>query len=424
MSAPSSAWEHRVVQTAPKGWVRAASSEVRRLGGLRFARSRSDVLLAGVAGGLGERLGVDPVLVRIGFILFAYCGAVGVLAYVIAWSVSLDPRDPRAPKPREWSSQQEIAFGLLTLGVVVLLREMGLWFGNAIGVPLIICAAGAGVVYVGTSRDGRPRWTRFGLGGRELATGRPSIARMVIGGLLVAGGVAWFVTYTHTTIQGIYGVLLAVAITAAGMAVVFGPWIFRLANQLGTERRDRIRSEERSELAAHLHDSVLQTLALIQRNADNPRKMASLARRQERELRSWLYGQTEAADSLDAAMQAIAAGIEEAHDLAIEVVVVGDCPLDERGRAVVHAAREAATNAARHSGAAQVSVYVECEPDVIEAYVRDRGNGFDPQAVSVDRRGIADSIRGRIERNGGTVEITSAPGEGTEVHIAMPRLPS
>lgn len=407
------------MQTAPRGWVRA---EVRRIGGARFARSRSDVLLSGVAGGIGERLGVDPVLVRIAFILLAYCGAVGVLGYVIAWSLSLDPRDPRAPKPREWSSQQEIAFGLVTLGAVLLLRESGLWFGNALGIPLIICAAGAGVVYVGTSRDGRPRWTRFGLGGRELATGRPSIVRMVVGGLLVAGGVAWFLTATHTTFQGIYGVLVAVAITAAGMAVVFGPWVFRLANQLGTERRDRIRSEERSELAAHLHDSVLQTLALIQRNANDPRKMASLARSQERELRSWLYGHPEGADRLDAAMQAVAADVEEAHELPVEVVVVGDCELDERARAVVHATREATTNAARHSGASEISVYVECEPDVIEAYVRDRGNGFDPGAVSADRRGIADSIRGRIERNGGTAEITSAAGEGTEVHIQMPRV--
>ena len=407
-----------------KGWVRAASSEVRKLGAFRFARSRSDVLIAGVAGGIGERLGVDPVLVRIAFILFAYCGAVGVLAYVVAWSVSLDPKDPRAPRPREWSSQQEIAFGMVTLGAVLLLRETGLWFGNAIGIPLIICAAGAGVVYVGTSRDGRPRWTRFGLGGREIATGRPSIARLVVGCLLVAGGAGWFVTTTRSTVRGIYGVLLAVAVTVAGMAVVFGPWIFRLANQLGSERRDRIRSEERSELAAHLHDSVLQTLALIQRNANNPRKMASLARRQERELRSWLYGQAEAADRLDAALQAIASDIEEAHEIPVEVVVVGDCPLDDRARAVVHATREAATNAARHSGAAEVSVYVECEPDVIEAFVRDRGNGFDPVAVSGDRRGIADSIRGRIERNGGTVEITSSSDEGTEIHIAMPRVPA
>jgi signal transduction histidine kinase/phage shock protein PspC (stress-responsive transcriptional regulator) len=424
MSAEPDAWEHRWMETArhTKGWVRTASSEVRRLSHVRFARSRSDVLLAGVAGGLGERLGIDPVLVRIAFILLAYCGAVGVLAYVIAWSVSLDPKDPHAPRPREPASQQEIAFGLLALGVVLLLRETGLWFGNAIGVPLIICAAGAGVVYVGTSRDGRPRWTRFGLGGRELATGRPSIVRMIVGVLLVASGVVWFFLTNRSSIQGIYGVLLAVGITAAGMAIVFGPWVFRLANQLGSERRDHIRSEERSELAAHLHDSVLQTLALIQRNAANPRKMASLARRQERELRSWLYGQPDATDRLETAMQAMAASVEEAHELPIEVIVVGDCPLDEHTRAVVHACREAATNAAIHSGAGEVSVYVECEKNLVEAFVRDRGKGFDPNATSNGRRGIADSIKGRIERHGGTVEINAAPGEGTEVHIEMPTL--
>jgi signal transduction histidine kinase len=407
------------VETEAKGWVRAASSEVRRLSHVRFARSRSDVLLSGVAGGLGERLGVDPVLVRIAFIVLAYCGAIGVLAYVAAWTLSLDHRDPRAPRARPASAQQEIAFGMLTLGAVLLLRDAGLWFGNALGVPLLIIAAGVGVVYVGT---GRPRWTRFGLGGRELATGRPSIARMIVGLLLVVAGVVWFFTTNRTSIQGIYGVLLAVAITAAGIGVVFGPWVFRLANELGRERRDRIRSEERSELAAHLHDSVLQTLALIQRNAANPRKMAALARRQERELRSWLYGQPDAPDRLAAAMQTMAASVEELHDVPIEVIVVGDCPLDERTRAVLHACREATTNAAIHSGASEVSVYVECENDLVEAFVRDRGRGFDPSASFNGRRGIADSIRRRVERNGGEVEITSTKDEGTEVHIRIPVL--
>jgi signal transduction histidine kinase len=306
---------------------------------------------------------------------------------------------------------------MVTLGAVLLLREARLWFGDGLGVPLMIITAGIGVVYVGT---GRPRWTRFGLGGRELQSGRPSIVRMLVGLLLVVGGVVWFFTTNRNSIQGIYGVLLAVALTAAGIAVVFGPWVFRLANELGSERRDRIRSEERSELAAHLHDSVLQTLALIQRNADNPRKMASLARRQERELRSWLYGQPDATDRLGAAMQTMAASIEETHEVPVDVIVVGDCPLDERTRAVVHACREAATNAAIHSGASEVSVYVECEGELVEAFVRDRGRGFDPSASFNGRRGIADSIRGRIERNGGEVEITSTTNEGTEVRIQMP----
>ena len=403
-------WEHRCVE----GWARTASSEVNKV---RFARSRSDVMLAGVAGGLGERLGVDPVLVRIAFIVLAYCGAVGVLAYIVAWTVSLDPKDPRAPRPRVASAQQEIAFGLVTLGAVLLLREAKLWFGDGLGVPLLIVTAGVGVVYVGT---GRPRWTRFGLGGRELQTGRPSVVRMIVGLLLVVGGVVWFFTTNRTSIQGIYGVLLAVALTAAGIAVVFGPWVFRLANELGSERRDRIRSEERSDLAAHLHDSVLQTLALIQRNANNPRKMASLARRQERELRSWLYGQPDAAGRLGAALQEMASAIEESHELPVEVIVVGDCELDDHTRAVLQACREATMNAAVHSGAGEVSVYVECENELVEAFVRDRGKGFDVNASANGRRGIADSIKGRIERTGGTVEITSTKDEGTEVHITMP----
>jgi signal transduction histidine kinase/phage shock protein PspC (stress-responsive transcriptional regulator) len=402
--------------------VRAASSEVGpRLSGFRFARSRTDVLFAGVAGGLGERIGIDPVLVRIAFCVLAYCGAVGVVAYVVAWAISLDPGHPGTKRAAGRSPQQALAFGLALGGAVMLLRDAGLWFGDGLGIPLVIVAIGAGVVYVGTGREGRPAWTRFGLGGREIETGRPSVIRLACGGVLVMGGVAWFFTANSSSIQGIYGVLLAVAVTAAGMTVVFGPWAYRLANQLGTERRDRIRSEERAELAAHLHDSVLQTLALIQRNAGDPRRMASLARRQERELRSWLYGDPmHDGDKLGAALQEMAAQIEEAHEVAVEVIVVGDCALDDRTRAVLQACREAATNAAVHSGADEISVYAECEPGVVNAFVRDRGKGFDPDSVDPARRGIPDSIKGRIERAGGVVGITSKEAEGCEVHITMP----
>lgn len=402
------------------GWVRAASEIRPRLSIVRFARSRTDALLSGVAGGLGARWGVEPVIVRIAFVVLSFAAAVGVLLYLAAWAVSLDPDDPRAPRPREPSAQQAVAFGLVILGTLMLLRGAGLWFGDAVGVPLVIAAVGAGVIYVGTSAEGRPSWARFGLGGRTLAGGRPSVVRLVVGALLVVGGMAWFLT-TNPGIEGFLGVLLAVTVTTAGIGIVFGPWVYRLANQLGTEHRERIRSQERAELAAHLHDSVLQTLALIQRNAADPRKMASLARRQERELRTWLYGTPEASDRLATAMEPMAAAIEEAHEVAVDLVVVGDCPLDERAAAVLHACREAATNAAVHSGEAEISVYVECEQTIINAYVRDRGKGFAPDELQTHRRGIADSIRGRIERNGGAVTITSAPGEGCEVHIAMPR---
>jgi signal transduction histidine kinase len=402
--------------TKPRtGWVHQVTDEP--LSRLRFARSRSDALIAGVAGGLAERWGVDPVLVRIAFVLLAYTGAVGVVAYILAWSISLDPDDRRVAKAREPVMQQSVAFGTIVLGVVLVLRSFGLWLGDPIGIPLIVAAAGAAVVNMGTRPEKRMRFARMSSAG-----GRPSVANLAIGGLLVVAGVSWFLTKTHTSVNGLFAVFLAVAVTTVGLAIVFGPWVYRMANQLGDERRNRIRSEERADLAAHLHDSVLQTLALIQRNASSPRKMASLARRQERELRSWLYGHPSAdAGRLDAAVHQMADSIEEAHDVSVETVIVGDCELDERTRAVVAACREAATNAARHSGTNEVSVYIECEPQQITAFIRDRGTGFTPDATPNGRRGIIDSIRGRMERNGGSATITSAPGEGCEVQLVMPR---
>lgn len=398
------------------GWVKPLGPD--RFSDLRFARSRDDALFAGVAGGLGERWGVDPVIVRIAFVVLSFAGALGVVAYVAAWAVSLEPGDRRAPRPRPASTPQSIAFGAIVLGVVLMLRSVGLWLGDPVGIPLLIGAAGAAVIYVGAGRERRPRLFRASF--RKDTSGRPSLVNLLLGGMLVVGGVGWFLA-TNRSFEGIFGVLLAVSVTAVGLAVVFGPWVYRLANQLGDERRDRIRSEERAELAAHLHDSVLQTLALIQRNAGSPRKMSSLARRQERELRTWLYGPPSAGPGhLEAAVHEMADAIEEAHEVSIEVIVVGDCPLDDRASAVVHACREATNNAARHSGVDEVSVYIECERDQLTAFVRDRGKGFDPQTVPDGRRGITDSIRGRVERHGGEVSITSSPGEGCEVQITMP----
>jgi signal transduction histidine kinase/phage shock protein PspC (stress-responsive transcriptional regulator) len=390
---------------------------------LRFARSPDNAVLSGVSGGLGARIGVEPVVVRIGFVVLTFAGAVGVLAYLAAWSLSLDPGDRRAPPPRPRTPQHAIAFGCVALGVLLLLREAGLWFGDAIGVPLVIGAIGAGVIYVGTGAEG-PRWTRFGLGGAEIVSGRPSAWRLIIGSALVLGGMAWFLT-TNRSLEGIYGVLLAVSVTTAGIGVVFGPWVYRMAHQLAREKHDRIRSEERAELAAHLHDSVLQTLALIQRNADRPRQLAALARRQERELRSWLYGDRLAMGNghngtLAAAVDAMVAEVEDRHDIEVEVVTVGDCTVDARVEALLQAAREAAVNAAKHAGIETVSLYVEAEPDRLTAFVRDRGRGFDTEAeVPDDRRGITESIRQRMTRHGGNAVIMSTPGEGTEVMLEL-----
>jgi signal transduction histidine kinase len=216
-------------------------------------------------------------------------------------------------------------------------------------------------------------------------------------------------------------VLLAVALTGIGILVAFGPWVTRLARDLGTERRERIRQEERAEMAAHLHDSVLQTLALIQRS-DDPARMSILARHQESELRDWLYGNAplEGADLVSTAMRDAARRIEADHQVPIDVVVVGDHPLNETTKALLGAASEAMVNAAKHSGAERVSLYFEADRDELVVYVTDQGKGFEAAGVAGDRRGIVESIKARVERAGGAVAIVSEPGEGTEVVLRMP----
>jgi signal transduction histidine kinase len=216
--------------------------------------------------------------------------------------------------------------------------------------------------------------------------------------------------------------LLVTAVVIAGIGLVMGPWVIGLINDLTEERRARIRSEERTEVAAHLHDSVLQTLSLIQRRAVDPR-VVTLARKQERELRSWLYGRSgiDTSSSLRDRLEQEMAEIEDLHEVPIEVVVVGDTPLNDDLSALVAAAREAAANAAVHSGASTVDVFAEIGADSVEVFVRDTGVGFDPDAVPDDRRGLADSIIGRVEHVGGTATVHSSPGEGTEVELQMRR---
>ncbi len=215
--------------------------------------------------------------------------------------------------------------------------------------------------------------------------------------------------------------LLAPGAVAAALVLVLAPWAWRLVRERDAEHAARIRTQERADLAARVHDSVLQTLALIQRDPADSRRVATLARRQERELRAWLYPDREPAaqGTLAEAVQTAAAEIEELHGLRVEVVRTGDAPLDERMRVLVLAAREAMANAAKHSGADEVSVFLEAEPGRVGLYVRDRGAGFDPEAIAADRRGISESIRGRMERVGGTATIVSAPGEGTDVELEL-----
>jgi signal transduction histidine kinase len=218
---------------------------------------------------------------------------------------------------------------------------------------------------------------------------------------------------------------VGVVLVIAAIAVVLGPWWLGIARDLVAERRARIRAEERADMAARVHDSVLQTLAMIQRRADQPQQVIQLARAQERELRAWLFD-GRAPGSLDemtlaAGVRQIQQEVEAQHGVPVEAITVGDCELDDDLSALLAAAREATVNAAKWSGAEVVSVFAEVEPDSVSVYVRDRGRGFDPAAVPGDRKGLAESIHARMARRGGSATVRSSPGQGTEVSLTIPR---
>ncbi len=221
--------------------------------------------------------------------------------------------------------------------------------------------------------------------------------------------------------------LVGAVLLLAAIIALLGPWWLRIARDLMAERQARVRAEERAEVATRVHDSVLQTLALIQRRADDPQQVISIARAQERELRSWLFD-GRAPGSMDGLASTVADGVrviqqevEAQHGIVVEAISVGDCPLDDSLGALLAAAREATVNAAKWSGASTVSLFAEVEPDAVSVFVRDRGRGFDPSSVPADRKGLAESIRARMARRGGTATIRSTPGEGTEVALCMPR---
>lgn len=258
-----------------------------------------------------------------------------------------------------------------------------------------------------------------------MRTRRGAIVRSIVAVVIVAAGVGAIIVYDRSLGGLGKGVVAAVTIVA-GFLVVFGSFWARLGRELAEERRERVRSQERAEMAAHVHDSVLQTLALIQKRADDPRQVVALARAQERELRQWLFEDRRpsalGADvHLAAALTAVEAEVEAAHGVAVESVTVGDCALDDDLAALVDAGREAAVNAAKWSGAATVSLFAEVEAGQVSLFIRDRGGGFNLASIAPDRRGITESIQGRMTRHGGTVAIRTAPGEGTEVALTMPR---
>jgi signal transduction histidine kinase len=391
-------------------------------------------VLGGVCGAVSRETGIDAMWVRIGFVLLAIASGVMVFVYAIAWlMIPMEGETgniySRAINDRRGIRTVAAILIPLLIAVQFITSSLHVPFIGFLGWPtflavgvIILIWRNAGesekafidqdvVPLLGTDTHGKGR--------------RVLLARVIVGVLIGAVGIGVLVA-GHTTAAALRPVGGAALVIAASI-IIFGPWWLSLLRDLIAERQARALAEERAQMAAHVHDSVLQTLALIQRSSDDPQHVVRLARAQERELRSWLFeGRPPGAIGGDATMLGEGIGllqrqVEADHGIAVQVVMVGDCPLDDALRALLDAAREATVNAAKWSGADQVSVYAEVETNSVMLYVRDRGSGFDPEAVPEDRQGIAQSIRARMARFGGSAVVRSAPREGAEVQLSMPR---
>ncbi len=378
-------------------------------------------MIAGVCARLGRRLGIDPLVLRVAFgLLTVATGGVGGVLYLIAWGLLPRQETPArlpapARRPRSGTTRTAAGVGLLVLSVLLVCRELGIWWSDALIWPLVLAASGAALIW-------RHSTVRAAAETAEPPLVRPERRHRGAFGVALVIGAALLFLYANGALDAANDVALGGLVMLVGLALVLAPFWWRLWRRLAAERAERIRSQERAELAAHLHDSVLQTLALMQKRSDDPREVAALARRQERELRRWLNGEVHAEGGIAAALQAAAVDVEDAHGVPIDVVAVGDSPLDDESRALVAAAREAMVNAAKFAGGT-VAVYAEAAGDQLQVFVHDRGPGFDLDAVPADRRGVRESIVGRLERHGGRATIKSTPGAGTEVELVLERRP-
>ncbi|MEN5074028.1 PspC domain-containing protein [Isoptericola cucumis] len=392
-------------------------------------------MLGGVAAGLAAHLGIPVLVVRVAFLLLVLAGGAGLVAYVFWW-VTLPSGDPRAAAAAAPNSLQRLAPRLrlqgpvsalpvrdimigatLIAGAFVLVAIRAGWDPGASWVlPVLVAVGGLALAWSQLDAAQRGRWVGRAGGGRRSTL----VLRLVGGVVLVMVGVLMLVGQ-DAPIPVLLQAAAASLAVLAGAALMLAPWWLRLMRELGDERAARAREAERADIAAHLHDSVLQTLALIRSRADDPEAVARMARAQERELREWLYtDRTEPGTSLAAELRALVAEVEDGRAVEVEVVVVGDCVPTEASSALLQASREALVNAVVH-GRPPVTVYLEVTDDAVEMFVRDRGDGFDMDDIATDRFGVRESILGRTRRRGGTADVTSRPGWGTEVRLRIPR---
>jgi signal transduction histidine kinase/phage shock protein PspC (stress-responsive transcriptional regulator) len=410
-------------------------------------------VIAGVSAGLAEHLGWSVRWIRVLFVVSSIPTGAGLVAYVFLWALTPLSRggliegerrtmDPAAPadgpvvagaSSAAWGSASAaveplpeaerdatrvlLVGGLmLVLGLAVVAQNAGLNARLGILLPLLVVAAGAVLAWSQLDDRQRGRWL-----GAESGTGRFSAARLVFGGVLALAGLVIMATRGRS-LEAIWDIGAAVVAVLAGVALIAAPWALRFWSDLRHEQAERARATERADIAAHLHDSVLQTLALIQRKADDPAAVTQLARAQERELRAWLYAGPAGSDAtLAAAVAEVAHEVEDLHGTPVDVVSTGDRPLDDGGLALSRAVREALLNAVRH-GAAPVSLYLEVGPSGVEAFVRDHGPGFELDDVPEDRLGVRQSILGRMDRHGGTARVRRLE-RGTEVVLTLPAVP-
>lgn len=398
-------------------------------------RSRTDCILGGVCAGIAIRLGLRERTIRIAFSVSAFVFGLGLLLYVASWIFMTRSGEDQSIGQRISHQHRDTRIVLLAvivaLGLLLAVHSFALQRVGSFAWAILFSFVAVLAVWRGASQDERVHLQALlnaaPVVGTASARGWKAIAlRIIPGVILIVVGLR-----IMNKIGGIWGAavpaLIGAMVLIVGALIILAPWWLQTVRDLSSERRERVRIEERASMVAHIHDSVLQTLTLIERAAGSEVDVVRLARAQERELRQWLFDppfdsdSSKAPESFAALLGTIERDVESDYGVKVELVVVGDCSADEGVRALAAAGREAAINAAKWSGASMVSIFGEVEPATISLFVRDTGSGFDLASVASDRQGIALSIRQRMSQYGGKTSIHSMIGAGTEIQLKMPR---